>query len=116
MDSYQKFLALVIPKSWHFTVLVEAYAKLGHGQDSMDKIAIDLVIDLIVSTSGNQHILTIIDHLTGWPEPFPIQDKKADTSVHVQVNNYLPIYRCPYVKLSNNRTEFKNQLMDNALQ
>ena len=29
-----------------------------------DKIAIDLVTDVNLSTSGNQHILTIIDHLT----------------------------------------------------
>ena len=30
MDSNQRFLALVIPKSWHFTALIEAYDKLGH--------------------------------------------------------------------------------------
>ena len=30
MDSNQKFLALVIPKSWKYTVLVEAHCKLGH--------------------------------------------------------------------------------------
>ena len=30
---------------------------------SFDKIAIDLVSDLNVSASGNQHIPTIIDHL-----------------------------------------------------
>ena len=30
MDSHQKFLALVIPKCWHFTVLVETHDKLGH--------------------------------------------------------------------------------------
>ena len=29
-DSRQKFLALVIPKSWKYTVLVEAHYKLGH--------------------------------------------------------------------------------------
>ena len=29
-DSYQKFLALVIPKAWKYTVLVEAHDKLGH--------------------------------------------------------------------------------------
>ena len=29
-DSGQKFLALVIPKSWRFTVLVEVHDKLGH--------------------------------------------------------------------------------------
>ena len=36
-----------------------------------DKIAIDLVSDLNISASGNQHILSIIDHLT---EAFPIPD------------------------------------------
>ena len=30
MDSGQKFLALVIPKSWKYTVLVEAHDKIGH--------------------------------------------------------------------------------------
>ena len=29
-DSRQKFLALVIPKFWKYTVLVEAHDKLGH--------------------------------------------------------------------------------------
>ena len=39
------------------------------------KIAIDLIMDLNVSTSGNQYILTIIDQLTGWPEAFPSPTK-----------------------------------------
>ena len=30
MDSEQKFLALVIPKSWKYTVLVDTHDKLGH--------------------------------------------------------------------------------------
>ena len=30
MDATQKFLALVIPKSWHFTVFSKAHDKLGH--------------------------------------------------------------------------------------
>ena len=42
-----------------------------------DKIAIDLVKGLNVSTSGNQHILTIIDPLTGWSEAFPIPNTKS---------------------------------------
>ena len=46
-----------------------------------NKIAIDLVTECKTSTSGNKHILTIIDHLTGWPEAFPIPDKSADTLV-----------------------------------
>ena len=114
-DAGKHFLALVIPKSWKFTILVEAHDKLGHqgithtyclikcqyywkGMNKdirkyianctlcrhdkakvqqyplqmtdipdkpFDKIAIDLVTDCKTSTSGNKHILTIIDHLTG---------------------------------------------------
>ena len=52
-----------------------------------DKVAIDLVTDCETSTSGNKHILTIINHLTGWLE---------------------------YI-LSDNGMEFKNSLMDQVL-
>ena len=41
-----------------------------------DKIAIDLVTDLNVYTSGNQHILTIIGHLTGRQEDFQFLTRK----------------------------------------
>ena len=52
-----------------------------------NKISIDLVTDCETSTSGNKHILTIIDHLTGWPEAFPIPDKYADTIVATLINH-----------------------------
>ena len=114
-DAGKMFLALVIPKSWNYTVLMEAHDKLGHQGNShtyclikhqyywkgmnkdirkyiancvlcqqkkakiqqyplqmteipdrlFDKIAINLVTKCETSTSGNKHILTIIDHLTG---------------------------------------------------
>ena len=60
-----------------------------------DKIAIDLVTECETSTSGNKHILTIIDHLTGWPEAVPIPDKSADTIVSTFINEYLPVHMCP---------------------
>ena len=154
----KNFLALVIPISWCFTLLVEAHDKLGDqglnrtyhlikwqyywkGMNKdicknitncalwkrhkartqlyplqmtdipdrpFDKIAIDVVSDLNVSTSGN--------HLTGWPEAFPIPEKKADTIVCIFRNSYIPINMCPHFILSNNGTEFKNQVMDNVLQ
>ena len=61
-----------------------------------DKIAIDLVTDCKTSTSGNKHILTLIDHLTGWPEEFPIPDKSADTIVATFINEYL-VHMCPNI-------------------
>ena len=59
-----------------------------------DKRAIDLVTDSKTSTSGNKQILTIIDHLTRWPEAFPIPDKSADTIVATFINEYLPVHMC----------------------
>ena len=81
-----------------------------------DKIAIDLVTECKTSTSGNKHILTIIDHLTIWPEAFPIPDKSADTIVDTFINEYLPVHTCPQYILSDNGTEFENSLMDQVLQ
>ena len=81
-----------------------------------DKIAIDLVTECKTSTSGNKHILNIIDHLARWPEAFPIPDKSADTIVSTFINEYLPVHMCPQYILSDNGTEFKNSLMDQVLQ
>ena len=80
-----------------------------------DKIAIDLVTECETSTSGNKHILTIINHLTGWPEALPILDKSADTIVSTFINKYLLIHMCPRYILLDNGTEFKNTLMDQIL-
>ena len=80
-----------------------------------DKIAIDLITECETSTSGNKHILTIIDHLTGWPEAFPILDKSADTIVSTFINKYLPVHMYPRYILSDSGTEFKNNLMDQVL-
>ena len=165
IDSGQMFLAVVILKSWKYTVLVEAHDKLGH-QGSIhsyclikrqyywkgmnkdihkytanhalchrekakvqnyplqmteipnrpfDKITIDLVTECETSISRNKHILTIIDHLTGWPEAFPIPDKSADTIVSTFINKYLPVHMWPSYILLDNGTEFKNNLMDQVL-
>ena len=164
-DSGEKFLALVIPKSWKYTVLVEAHDKLGHQGNNctyclikcqyywkgmnkdirkyianftlcckekakvqnyplqmmeipdrlFNKIAIDLVTECKTSASGNKHILTIIYHLTGWPKAFPILDKSADTIVSTFISKYLPVHMCPRYILSENGTEFKNNLMDQVL-
>ena len=81
-----------------------------------DKIAIDFVTECETSTSRNKHILTIIDHLTRWPEAFPISDKSADTIVTTFINEYLLVHMCSWYLLSDNGTEFNNNLMDQVLQ
>ena len=80
-----------------------------------NKTSIDLVTECETSIPENKHILTIIDHLKGWPEAFPIPDKSADTIVSTFINKYLPVHMCPRYILSDNGTEFKNNLMDHVL-
>ena len=81
-----------------------------------NKIAIDLVTECETSSSGNKHILSIIDDLTGWPEVFPIPDKSADTIISTFINHYLPVHMCLRYILLDNGMEFKNYLMDQVLQ
>ena len=80
-----------------------------------DEIAIDQVTECETSNSGNKHIFIIIDHLIGWPEPFPIPAKSADTIVSTFINKYLSVHMCPRYILSDNRMEFKNHLLDEVL-
>ena len=80
-----------------------------------DKIAIELVTECETSTPGNNHILTIIDHLKGWLEAFSIPDKSADTIVSTLINQYLLVHMCARYILSGNGMEFKNTLMDQVL-
>ena len=84
-------------------------------EQAFNKITIDLVTQCEASTSGNKHILTIIDHLTGWPEAFTILDKSVDTIVSILINHYPPMHMCPRYILSDNGTELENQLMDQVL-
>ena len=67
------------------------------------------------SNSGNKHILTIIDHIMGWPEAFPIPGKSADTIVSTFINQYLPVHTCPRYILPVNGMEFMNNLLDQAM-
>ena len=77
-----------------------------------DKIAMDLVMDFTESNKGNKHILTIIDLLTRWPEAIPILNKSADTITKAFIRHYLPRHMCPRFILSDNGTEFKNQVFN----
>ena len=60
-----------------------------------DKITMDFVTECETSTSGNRHILTIINDLTAYLDTFPIQDTSADNIVSTFVNHHLPVHMCP---------------------
>ena len=80
-----------------------------------DNITIDLDTECKKSSSGYKHIVTIIDHHTGYPEAFLIPDKSADTIVSIFINHHLLVHMCLQYILSDKGMEFKNNLMDQVL-
>ena len=97
----QKYIANCILCRWDKAKVQQYPLQMTEIPDRpLNKIAIDLVTDCKTSTSGNKHILTIIDHPTGGLEAFPIPDKSADTIVTTLINQYLPVHMCPRYILS----------------
>ena len=63
------------------------------------------------SNSGNKYILTIIDHLSGWPEAFPLRNKSALSVAEVILNEIIPRHSCPQIMISDRGTEFVNAVI-----
>ena len=91
-----KYIANCVPCQWEKAKVQQYPLQMTEIPDRpFDKIAINLDTDCETSTLGNKHILTIIGHLTGWPEAFPIPDKSADRIGATFINEYLPVHMCP---------------------
>ena len=91
----QKYIANCVLCRWDKAKVHQYPLQMSEIPDRpFDKIAIDLVTDCETSPSGNKHILTIINHLTGWPEAFPIPDKSARYHSH---HSYQPIFTSTHV-------------------
>ena len=43
------------------------------------KVSVDPIVELLVSHTGNENILVMTDHLTGWPIATAIPGKEATT-------------------------------------
>ena len=62
--------------------------------------------------SGNQYIITFVDHMTSWPELFAVPDKTANTVANLLMEHFIPRHGCPKYLLSDNGTEFCNSVID----
>lgn len=80
-------------------------------QYSFDKIIIDTMGPLPISTNGNRYILTIMCDLTKYLTCIPIPDKSAKTIAKAIVENIVLIYGSPKQLLSDCGSEFLNQII-----
>ncbi len=75
-----------------------------------DVVGIDL-LKLPRSTQGSVYILVCVDHLSRFVVLAPLRNKSAVTVAHAIVSHLICPYTTPRVLLSDNDTEFKNQIL-----
>ena len=79
----------------------------------MDFISMDLIGEFYPpSTRGNHYALTVICMLTGWVRCVPIPNKTANAILKAYLKNVHHVFGPSRKILSNNGTEFKNDLFD----
>lgn len=80
------------------------------------KIALDVSGPYPKTHSGNQYIVTFIDMYSGWPEAFAVPNKKAETVVHLLVDEIFPRFGTPLQLLTDNGPENVNKAMKKTLE
>ena len=61
--------------------------------------------------NGNQYIVTIVDHLTSWPEIYAVPNKTANAVAKLLLEHFIPRHGCPKYILSDNGTEYCNSVI-----
>jgi hypothetical protein len=79
-----------------------------------DRVGIDLVGPLPITTHGNRYIIVATEYLTKWPEAKAIPSKNAEHIAQFFYDDIICRHSCPKELLSDQGTEFCNQLV-NAL-
>lgn len=79
------------------------------------KVAIDFVGPLQLSTNGNKYLLTVKDCFTRWIEAFPTPDMTASTVARVLQREIFSRFGLPEQVHSDQGTAFTSELMDELL-
>ncbi len=75
-----------------------------------DTVAIDL--SQLPLTTGHKYILVVIDHLSRFCILVPLKDKQVTSVARALIDELFCKYNTPKVLLSDNGTEFNNQILD----
>jgi hypothetical protein len=68
------------------------------------------------SRSGNRYILVVVDHFSKWVEAFPTPDKSAATVAKILGDEIICRYDAPRAILSDQGSEFVNEVVTKLLQ
>ncbi len=76
-----------------------------------DTVAIDL-LTLPLTTDGHKYLLVAIDHFSRFSVLVSLKDKQATSVARALIDDVFCKYNTPKVLLSDNGTEFNNQILD----
>ncbi len=75
-----------------------------------DIVSIDL-LQLPRSQNGSQYLLVCLDNFSRFVVPSPLEEKSAKCVAHALVTKLFCSYSTPWVLLSDNGTEFRNEIL-----
>jgi hypothetical protein len=80
-----------------------------------EKIGIDFVGPLSVTSQNNKYIIVATDYFTKWPEARPVSEATAASAANFIYEDIICRHGCPQVILSDRGSHFRNQIVDNLL-
>ena len=78
-------------------------------------VGIDLIGELKPTKAGHKYILTMVDYYTKWPEAIPLKNKDGLTVARAIYENIYTRYGPPSRLISDNGTEFCNQVRNEKI-
>ena len=61
----------------------------------MERLALDVMGPLPLSSRGNKYLLVVTDYFTKWPEAFPLPNQEIGTVAEVLVNEVVCLFGVP---------------------
>ena len=74
-----------------------------------ERVGIDLIGPWPATRNNMKYVLTVIDHLTGWPEAYPIPSKDSETVWNKLYREYFMRFGYPSVLITDQGTEFNSR-------
>ena len=78
-------------------------------------VSIDLSGPHKQTISGNNYIISFIDHYSGWVESYPLNNKRSETIVNVLLEEIIPRHSTPLQILTDNGSEFTSASFKDTL-
>lgn len=84
--------------------------QIAKARAPMERIATDILGELLMTAKGNKYILVISDYFSKWTECFPMRNMEAETVACIIVEQVITHLGVPYVIHSDQGAQYESQL------